>query len=166
MDITHIVAVSMGTFGIGFENKLPWSVSSDLKHFKNTTLNGAVLMGRKTYESLPFSEGLPNRMNFVLTRDTGFDCPGAYNVQSVQEAIDICNCELVKDKFQELFIIGGAEVYMSTLDIVTKKLITVISGKHKCDTFLTGEYWEDEDFTIKHKEKLCDRAELITFDKE
>jgi dihydrofolate reductase len=101
--ISFVVAVARNGV-IGREGGLPWHVSSDLKRFKEITLGKPVIMGRKTWESLP-RKPLPGRRNIVLTRQHGFTATGAEVAQTPEDAL-----KLVGDA-PEVMVIGGGEVY-------------------------------------------------------
>ena len=102
MKISIIVAIAQNG-AIGFENKLLYWLPNDLKRFKSLTTGHTIIMGRKTFESLP-KGALPNRRNLVLSRqDINF--PGAERYASLESALSHCSLE------EEVFIIGGASVY-------------------------------------------------------
>lgn len=125
--ISIIVAMELGR-GIGYEGKLLTHIKGDLPRFKKITNNHAVIMGRKTFDSL--SNGpLPNRTNIVISRNKNLKINGATVVPSLKEAIDICNAE------EESFIIGGGEIYKEALDIADKLYITHIKKSFTADTF-------------------------------
>lgn len=131
--VTFIVAMDRNR-GIGLHNKLPWHLPADLKFFRHTTTGHAVLMGRKTYESI--GKPLPNRTNVVLTRDPGFRAEGVTVLHSPEEAVR---------QFEdgELFVIGGAEIFNRLLPLADKLLVTWIDHEFEADTFFP-ELREDE----------------------
>ena len=92
---------------IGKNNALPWHLSADLKRFKALTMGHPVVMGRKTHESI--GRALPGRRNLVITRNRDYRAPGCELVHSLDEAIAACAGA------QEIFIIGGAELYRESL---------------------------------------------------
>jgi len=92
---------------IGRNNALPWHLPADLKRFKALTMGHPVVMGRKTYESI--GKPLPGRRNLVITRNRDYGAPGCEIVHSLDEAIAACRGD------QEIFIIGGAELYRESL---------------------------------------------------
>src|SRR3989304_9524647 len=92
---------------LGKDNKLLWHIPEDMKRFKDLTTNQVVIMGRKTYESLPPKyRPLPKRVNIVVTRDQNYSSEGAFVAHSVEEAI-----EKSREHRKEIFIIGGAQIY-------------------------------------------------------
>lgn len=118
--------------GIGINNKIPWHFSFDFQHFKRTTLNKKVLMGRKTWESLP-KKPLPNRENIILTRDK--------NLTLIGQPID--NVKIVNELFipkEDLYVIGGSEIYKLYSLYFDKLIVTKILGKYECDTFFELDY--------------------------
>ena len=117
MNINIIVAIAENR-AIGFENKLLYWLPNDLKRFKSLTTGRTIIMGRKTFESLP-KGALPNRRNIVLSRqDIKF--PGAERFSSLEAALAQCQAD------EEVFIIGGASVYQEALPLADKLCITHI----------------------------------------
>ncbi len=102
---------------IGGDNKLLWYIPSDLKFFKSCTMGKSIIMGRKTFESLP--KALPGRKNIVLSRNADFDAIGATVVTSPEEAIR-------ESETDEVFIIGGESIYKMFLPIADKLYITEV----------------------------------------
>ena len=130
-DISIIVAHD-DKRGIGKNNQLPWHLSKDLKHFKDLTLNHPVIMGRKTFESI--GKPLPNRLNIIISRNKQQHSIPWWNVlitDSVTKAIKLAK---QKDK-NEIFIIGGGEIYTQALPLATKLYLTKVEGDFNCDTF-------------------------------
>ena len=103
---------------IGSKNDLPWYLPADLKHFKNVTLGHAVVMGRNTFQSIldRLHKPLPGRENIILTRDNTF----AYEGVRVIHTVDDIN------QLDEVFIIGGAEVYKQTIDLADTLYVTEV----------------------------------------
>jgi dihydrofolate reductase len=101
---------------IGHNNALLWRLRDDLRHFKDLTLNHAVIMGRKTWESL--GRPLPQRRNIVITRKSNYGAPGAEVVHSLGEALSRC----AGDK--QVFVIGGAQIYAEALPLANVLFIT------------------------------------------
>lgn len=134
---------------IGKENDLPWNLPTDMKHFKKITSGHNVLMGRKCWESIPEKfRPLPNRKNYVLTRDTDYVAKGAHVIHSLEDII-----KKYKHSREVLFVIGGAEIYDATFE-------------HASSMFLTTIFSEvDGDVKIKKldlsKWEMTDCSELI-----
>lgn len=119
--ISVIAAIDLNN-GIGFENKLLYWLPNDLKRFKALTTGHTIVMGRKTFESLP-KGALPNRRNIVITRDTQLTFPGAECFHSLEEAIAHCTSD------EEVFIIGGESVYRQAIAIADKLYLTEVADK-------------------------------------
>ena len=119
MNISIIVAVAQNN-AIGFENKLLYWLPNDLKRFKSLTTGHTIIMGRRTFESLP-KGALPNRRNIVLTHQE-IDFPGAERYASLEAALGQCRNE------KEVFIIGGASVYQEALPLANTLYITHIDA--------------------------------------
>jgi len=105
---------------IGKGNQLPWHISVDLQHFKKITSGHPVIMGRKTYESM--GRLLPNRTNIIVTRDSNFKVEGAVVVNSLGQAID----EGKKANQEEIFIIGGGQIFEQAITLADKLYLTLI----------------------------------------
>jgi dihydrofolate reductase len=106
---------------IGKDNQLPWHLPEDLAHFKRTTLGQPVIMGRKTWDSLPPKfRPLPGRANLVVTRQADWQSSGATVAHSLAQAQSMC------DPAQEVWVIGGAEIYAQALPYARKAVITEI----------------------------------------
>lgn len=120
--VSIIVAINKNN-GIGMENKLLYWLPNDLKRFKSLTTGHTIIMGRKTFESLP-KGALPNRRNVVLSRqDITFE--GAERYASLEEALKSCKNE------EEIFIIGGASLYNEAIKIADTLYITEIEDSEK-----------------------------------
>jgi dihydrofolate reductase len=123
--LTIIVATDRHN-GIGIDNKLPWHLPEDLAHFKRTTSGHAILMGRKTFESI--GRPLPNRRNIVITRNPEWKHEGVDAVTSVDAALALLGDE-------EAFVIGGAQIYAETLPRTSRLVVTEIGQTFACDAF-------------------------------
>ncbi len=119
----HLIWAQDKNSGIGYKGQLPWHIPEDLQNFKKLTLNSTILMGRKTWESLPIKP-LPKRRNIVLTRKKNLE------VESYQ-SIDECLTKLTNDNTDELFIIGGSTIYNSFIDKAEQLHMTLIDEKTK-----------------------------------
>lgn len=128
MRVSAVVAASENDV-IGCDGGLPWHVSSDLKLFKEITLGKPIIMGRRTWDSLP-KKPLPGRRNIVISRQKDFSAEGAEVVHSVDEALAICAGEA------EVSIIGGGQVYADALDQTTRIYLTRVHLEVEGDTFL------------------------------
>lgn len=116
---------------IGKENTLPWHLPEDLAHFKKTTGSHPVIMGRKTWLSLPEKfRPLPGRKNVVLTRDSEFNAPGAHVIVNKELLLDFC-----KESPLDAWIIGGAEIYHLMAPYAHNAVVTEIDLDVEGDAF-------------------------------
>lgn len=125
---------------IGREGKLPWHLPEDLAHFKAVTQGCPVLMGRKTWDSLPPRfRPLPGRRNIVVTRQPGWQAEGAERAGSLQDAIALCQ------DVPRAWVIGGAELYAQTLPHAQTVVVTEIDRDYDGDAFAPalGEDWRE-----------------------
>ena len=125
-----IVCVSEN-FGIGNEGELLFSLPPDMKFFRETTLNKVVVMGRATLDSFPGGKPLKNRVNIVLTRDKDFRREGAIAVTGIDELLG----ELSKYSDDDVFVIGGAEIYNLLEPFSDEALVTKVKKEMKADKF-------------------------------
>jgi dihydrofolate reductase len=125
---------------IGKDNALPWHLPEDMAHFKRTTLGSPVIMGRKTWDSLPPRfRPLPGRRNIVLTRDAAWQAEGAQRAGSVAEAMAACG------DAPEAWVIGGAEMYRQALPHAQRVVVTEIARDFEGDAFAPelGPKWQE-----------------------
>ena len=122
-----IIAAMARNRVIGIANTLPWRLPEDLKHFKALTLGHHILMGRKTYESL--GRPLPGRTSVVITRSQDLQVPGCLVANSIAEAIAACNND------NEIFFIGGEELYRQALDVADRIYLTEIQADFAGDAW-------------------------------
>ncbi|WP_107928434.1 dihydrofolate reductase [Neisseria animaloris] len=113
---------------IGIDNTMPWHLPEDFAFFRTYTSGKPVVMGRKTWESLP-KKPLPNRRNIVITRQTGYVAEGAKTVSGLQEALDLC------PEAEEIIIMGGAQIYTQALPQATDLRITEVHLNVEGDAF-------------------------------
>jgi dihydrofolate reductase len=126
--LTLIAAVARNGV-IGIANRLPWQLPADLKHFKELTTGHAVIMGRKTWESLPAKfRPLPGRRNIVVTRNGEYAAEGATVSASLPGALALANGD-------EAFVIGGAELYKAALPLADRLQLTEIDATYDGDTW-------------------------------
>ena len=126
MKVSAIVAMSLNRV-IGHKGSLPWHLPEDLKRFRLLTLNHTVIMGRKTFESI--GKPLPQRKNFVITRQKEFRPDGVSVFSSLECALTQCETD------KEVFIIGGGEIYVQSLGIVQRIYLTLIEKKIEGDAY-------------------------------
>jgi len=126
--LTLIAAVARNGV-IGVDNRLPWHLPADLKHFKALTTGHTVIMGRKTWESLPEKfRPLPGRRNIVVTRNAGYQAEGAVVATSLHAAIEAAESG-------EAFVIGGAQLYATAMALANRLQLTEIDAAFEGDTF-------------------------------
>lgn len=131
--INIIAAIQSKDNGLGYHNDLLYQLPEDMKHFRDTTSGHIVIMGRKTWESIPDKfRPLSNRENIVITRQTDYVAGGAKLVSSIEEAIGLAQSNS-SDK--EVFIIGGSEIYTQALPLADRLYLTVIDGEKPADVF-------------------------------
>ena len=133
--ILSIIAAVGENNEIGYRNGLLWRLPGDLKRFKELTTGHTVLMGRKTFESLP-NGALPNRTNVVISRNTDFTPPNCLVFSSLDEAL----IKLSGDR--EVYIIGGSQIYCQTLPYASKLYLTRVHASFpEADTFFPEIDW-------------------------
>lgn len=160
MKISIVVAVADNN-AIGAKGRLLWRLSKDMQYFKEVTWGHHVLMGRKTWDSIPpkFSP-LPGRTNIIVTRQEGFVCEGCLVVKSVEEGIELAR----NAGEQELMIIGGGEIYKQALPLTNKIYLTKVHHTFTdADTFfpeLDTEQWN----TLNGEWNMADEKNEFDFE--
>lgn len=147
MNINIIVSVSEN-WAIGKDNKLLWKLSSDLKRFKKLTSGNPIIMGQRTYESLP-NGPLPNRTNIVLTDNKDFFAPNVTPAYNIFEAIE--RAKLMCGKECEIFIIGGGMVYKAFLEYADYIYLTTVHTTIDGDTYFP-EIKDDNTWLLESEE--------------
>ena len=140
MRVSLVVAMGMNRV-IGKAGRLPWHMPADLKRFKELTMNHVMIMGRKTYESI--GEPLPGRVSVVVTRNKDFKAPigNCGHAESLDAAIAIFESTLI----DELFIIGGAQIFSEAIHKADRMYITLIQENFTGDTFFPEVEWLEWD---------------------
>lgn len=135
-----LIAVVAQNGAIGRDNGLLWHLPEDLRHFRATTRGRTVIMGRRTWESLPAAfRPLPGRHNIVLTRDSRFVAEGAHVVHTLPDALAIAGSG-------EVFVIGGAELYRQALPLAQRLVLTEVAEAAAGDAFfpaLAAGEWQE-----------------------
>lgn len=144
-----IVAVAKNN-AIGCHNKLLWHISEDLKRFKEITTGHTIIMGRKTFESLP--KVLPNRKHIVITRNMNFNSEDE-RVTVIHSIDDILT---YADEEEEYFIIGGEEIYRQFLPLSQKIYLTIVNKDFEADAFFPDINYSEWTVTDKSPEKTDD----------
>ena len=153
MIVSAIVAMTSDRI-IGFENQIPWYLSSDLKYFKKQTLGHHILMGRKCFESM--GNPLPGRTNIIVTRDPYFIVSNCLIAHSIEEGILMAQ----KNNEKEIFIIGGGEIYQQSLHLWHRLYVTRVDYPCTGDTFFPDINYDEwkliskEDHSADEKNKM------------
>jgi len=147
---------------IGDKGTLPWHLPEDMAHFKRTTLGCPVIMGRKTWESLPPTfRPLPGRLNVVVTRQPEYAAPGAQVVHSLQQACAACQPDATA------WVIGGAELYAQALPMAQQAVVTEIDAEFDGDAHgpVFGPEWRELERT-HHISRNALQFSLVTYRRE
>lgn len=145
--ISHIVAMAENRC-IGLNNQMPWHISDDLKRFKSLTTGHPVIMGRKTFQSILgyLKKPLPGRDSFIISRvgyDNAFDVPV---FSSIEEALERAKDLALNNSLDEVFIIGGAQIYAQSLHLIDRLHLTCVHRSVEGDAFYpefdVGEWCE------------------------
>jgi dihydrofolate reductase len=156
--ISHIVAMDQNRV-IGKDNRLPWHLPADLAYFKKVTMGHAIVMGRKTFESI--GRPLPGRENVIVTRNRSFQPEGCKVLHSIEEVKQFA---AMRD--DEVFVIGGAELFRATLPVADRLYITKIEASFPGDTFYPAfdeSEWQLVSYTkgIKDEKNPYDYAFIV-----
>lgn len=127
--ISLIAAVASGNRALGKDNRLIYHIPEDLKRFRQLTSGHAIIMGRKTFESI--GHPLPNRTNIIITHDPEYFVEDIIVVHSLDEALKVAK----EKKQNEIFIIGGGQIYQESISIADKLYLTIVEGNPDADTF-------------------------------
>ena len=151
MSKISIIAAVADNYAIGKSGKLPWHLPADLKHFKDLTTGHTILMGKRTFESLP-NGPLPNRKNVVLSsvQSEGVN-EGYFESNSIEDALELC------DKEKHIFVIGGGVVFTQCMERADTMYITWVHAEFEADAFFPAidfKMWKEktrEDFEPDEK---------------
>jgi dihydrofolate reductase len=132
MRVNHIVCTSENWI-IGKDGDMPWHIPEDLRFFKKTTMGCPVVMGRRTFESI--GRPLPGRLNIILTRDENYAVPDGVEVtNSIDNAIEIAKKADLSPEINDVFIIGGGEIYKQSMSMIERLYLTRIHREIEGDT--------------------------------
>ena len=134
----HLIYARARNGVIGKDNQMPWHLPEDLAHFKRVTLGQPVIMGRKTWDSLPVRfRPLPGRMNIVITRQANWHAYGASRAASIEEAMQLCG------DVPDAWIMGGAEIYRQAEPLASTAMVTEIAADFDGDAYapVLGADW-------------------------
>ena len=140
---------------IGIENRLPWKLPEDLAHFKALTWGHPILMGRKTFESL--GRPLPGRRNIVITRNANYQPPGCEIATSIPTAIDLCV------DVEEIFFIGGAELYTQVLPLIDRLYLTEVQIEAQGDAWFP-EFDQGRFAEVSREHHQGEKSDALRFD--
>ncbi len=141
---------------IGKDGVMPWHLPEDLAHFKRTTLSHPVVMGRRTWDSIPPRfRPLPGRRNLVITRQADWSAPGAHAAASLQDALQQC------DGAAQVWIIGGAQIYAQALPLADEVVVTEIDAEFDGDAFAPalGPEWRQ----VAREERVAANGLRLSF---
>ena len=147
--ISLIVAMDKNRL-IGDSKKIPWHLPADFAHFKETTIGHPIIMGRTTFESI--GRPLPGRKNIVMTRGD-FSHDGVVVAHTFPEAVSLAEGD------EEVFVIGGAQVYSQALSSVDRLYVTFVEGEFEGDTFFPEVEWREWK-EVKSEKKEADERNL------
>jgi len=141
--------------GIGKDNKMPWHLPGELAHFKRTTMDKPIIMGRKTHESI--GRALPGRRNIVITRGSSVAAEGIETVSTLQAALDACG------DVAEAMVTGGGQIYAAALPFATRIYATEIDADFEADTrfpAIDPTQWRE----VKREHKAADEKSPYPLD--
>ncbi len=141
-----IICVLGKNNAIGYKNKLLWDIPDDMEHFKKITTGHTVVVGEKTFQSI--GSPLPNRENIIITLDKNYKANGCKIVHSVEDILEMAK----QKKDEEIFIIGGGQIYSLFLPYANKLYLTIVDDKPKADTFFP-DYSEFKNIISEEKKE-------------
>ena len=151
MEIIIIVAMARNRI-IGKDGMMPWHIPEELRLFKKTTMGHPMIMGRKTFESLPGL--LPGRRHIVLSRNKDYTPEGGEYAPSMTDALQLCKNE------EKVFLIGGAEIFRQGFSVVTSMLLTLLEREVEGD--VTLPHFSEDDFIEESRRHYPDGSEPFT----
>ena len=152
----NLIVATDENWAIGYQNELLIRISEDLKYFKKLTINNTVIMGRKTFESLPNKKPLTNRTNIILTNDINYKIDNAIICNSIDDVLKI-----TENINNEVYIIGGEMIYKLFLPYVKKAYITKIYHKFKADRYLTN--FINNDWTLINESPIYETENNLRY---
>jgi dihydrofolate reductase len=128
--LVHVVAMAENRV-IGNAGRLPWRLKSELRHFRSVTMGKPLLMGRKTFSSI--GKPLAGRTNIVLSRDPKFASPGLLVANTLDAALTVARGDALRRGVDEICVIGGADIYVQTMPVVDRLIVTLVHLDTKGD---------------------------------
>jgi dihydrofolate reductase len=161
MTITLVAAMGANRV-IGLDGDMPWHFPEDLAHFKRTTMGGAMVMGRKTFDAI--GRPLPGRRTIVVTRSSEWAHDGVDVAHSLAEAIDMASAadDAAEDGAAEVFVVGGGDIYAQALPLADRLVLTEIDESPEGDTFFPE--WSRNDWTETARERVGELA-FVTWER-
>ena len=156
MTVSLVAAVARGGV-IGRDGGIPWRIPEDMTRFRELTTGHAVVMGRRTWESLPDQfRPLPGRDNVVVTRNPDWSAQGADRAGSIEDALELLGSA------PRVFVIGGGEIYAAALPFADELLLTEIEAELDGDT--TFPHWERDEFEeVERRERVTEGGTPFAF---
>jgi dihydrofolate reductase len=148
-----LIAAAAENNALGKDNQLVWHLPEDFKRFKQLTSGHYIIMGRKTFESFP--KPLPNRTHIIITRQKNYKVEGCLIANSIENAMAMA------PKNEEIFIIGGAEIYKQSIDFANKIELTRVHSNFEADAYFPEINLND--WTLSFEEQHC-KDEKHNFD--
>ena len=161
-----ILACVNSVLALGNEGKLMYRIPNDLSNLKRMTINNVVIMGRKTFESLPQGLPLPNRINIILTRDESYcvdsKLENVYIVHSLDDAYYLCDA---KFSHMEWYVLGGESIYSQFLDndMVDEMYITTVNDSSEGDVYFPNVMMSSNWKTIYQSDTMRSRKESLSY---
>jgi len=152
--VISLIAAMAQNRVIGIDNRLPWHLPADLRHFKALTVGKPIIMGRKTWESLPGL--LPNRPHIVVTRNATYKADGCTVVHSIEEALATAG------DVPEIMIVGGSTLYSEMLPQADRMYLTLVQDEPKGDAFFP-DYDPADWEVLEREEHLPDKKNKIPY---
>ena len=148
-----LIAAVAENYALGKNNDLLWHLPKDFKRFKEVTSGHHIIMGRKTFESFP--KPLPNRTHVIITRQKDYVCEGCIVVQDLEKALAVC------PKNEDIFVIGGGEIYSQSIHLADQLDITRVHQSFEADVYfpeIDDKIWEltSEVFNPKDEKHMYD----------
>lgn len=140
MKTVTLIAAMATNRAIGLNGSMPWHLPGELQHFKKTTMGKAIVMGRKTWQSI--GRSLPGRQNIVLSRGANFVAPGCDVACSLDEALKMARSD-------EVMIIGGGVIYEQAMPIANRMILTLIDAEFEADTWFPC--WNPAEWKVRHR---------------
>lgn len=156
--ILSAIAATSANRVIGKNGDLPWRIPEDFKFFKDKTMGHIMLMGRKTFESLPNGRPLPGRLHVVISRRKDYHPEGAHVFGTIDEAVAFCRTQTQKWG-DEVFIIGGGEIFKEMLPVTDRIYLTEIHQNFEGDAF-----FPEFDKSVFQETERSPRSEPLPYD--